>query len=120
MGKRKSPEQIADEQRRYALASGAHTPDEFDILLADPNQAIRAVAASNPDADDAVLARFARDRFWGARIEVASHPNASRNTLLSLLEVDPRRRGVVHHAARERLESEGVRFDEAGLPVEDS
>ena len=117
MGKRKTPEQIADEQRRYALASGAHTPEEFELLLSDPNQAIRAVAAANPDADDDVLARFAQDRFWGARIEVAAHPNASRRTLLSMLESDPRKRGVVHHAARERLESDGVVFDEAGLPL---
>lgn len=119
MGKRKTPEQIAEEQRRYALASSAHTTDEFEALLADPNQGIRAVAAANPDADDAVLVRFARDRFWGARIEVAAHPNASRSTLLSLLEQDPRKQGVVHHAARKRLESEGVRFDESGLPADD-
>ncbi len=117
MGKRKTPEQIADEERRYALASGAHTAEEFEALLADPNQSIRAVAAANPDADDDVLARFARDRFWGVRIEVAAHPGASHKTLLSLLEADPRKRGVVHHAARERLESEGVVFDDAGLPL---
>jgi hypothetical protein len=120
MSKRKTPEQIADEQRRYALAGGAHTAEEFEILLADPNQAIRAVAAANPDADDDVLARFARDRFWGVRIEVAAHPRASRSTLLSMLEADPRKRGVVHHAVRQRLESEGVVFDDAGLPLPQS
>ncbi|WJS92686.1 hypothetical protein [Microbacterium testaceum] len=45
---------------------------------------------------------------------VAEHPSTTRETLLRLLETDPRRRGVVHHAARERLEAEGVRFDEDG------
>jgi hypothetical protein len=119
MGKRKTPEQLADEERRYRLARGAHTPEEFEQLVTDPHQAIRAAAAHNPDADEAALARFAHDRFWGVRIEVAHHPNATREILLGLLEPHPPRRGVVHHAARERLIAEGVVFDEDGLPVVD-
>jgi hypothetical protein len=117
MGKRKTPEQLADEERRYRLARGAHTPEEFAQLADDPNQGIRAAAAHNPDADAHALARFAVDRFWGVRIEVAHHPNATREIVLGLLEADPRKRGVVHHAARERLLAEGVDFDEDGLPV---
>lgn len=117
MGKRKTPEQLADEERRYRLARGAHMPEEFEQLALDPNQAIRAAAAQNPDADEQALARFAVDRFWGVRIEVAHHPNASRELVLGLLEADPRKRGVVHHAARERLIAEGVVFDDEGLPV---
>ncbi|MFK3677401.1 hypothetical protein ACI2IP_06700 [Microbacterium sp. NPDC090218] len=119
MGKRKTPEQLADEERRYRLARGAHTPEEFALLADDANQGIRAAAAHNPDADAEALARFAGDRFWGVRIEVAHHPNATRDIVLGLLETDPRKRGVVHHAARERLIAEGVAFDDAGLPVID-
>lgn len=117
MATRKTPDQIADEERRYVLARGARTPEEFATLVLDPNQAIRAAAAHNPDADPAALAQFAHDRFWGVRIEVAAHPNTTRSTLLELLESDPRKRGVVHHAAVERLKSDGVRFDDDGLPL---
>ena len=114
MGKRKTPEEKADEERRYARASAASSDDEFEPFFTDPNQAIRNVAALNPDASAAVLDRFADVRFWSVRIAVAEHPSTTRETLLRLLETDPRRRGVVHHAARERLEAEGVRFDEGG------
>lgn len=117
MATRKTPEQIADEERRYVLARGARTPEEFAALVLDPNQAIRAAAAHNPDADVAALAQFAHDRFWGVRIEVAKHPNTTRSILLDLLESDPRKRGVVHHAAVERLVSEGVSFDDDGLVI---
>lgn len=117
MGRRKTPEQLADEERRYRLARGAQTPEEFAQLVDDPNQGIRAAAAHNPDADAQALAHFATDRFWGVRIEVAHHPNATRDVVLSLLEVDPRKRGVVHHAARERLIAEGIVFGADGLPV---
>lgn len=117
MGKKKTPEQIADEERRYRLASSAHTREEFEQLLDDPNQAIRATAAMNPDADADVLARFAKDRFWGVRVEVAGHANATRELLLSMLEPDPRKRGVVHHAVKDRLLAEGVVFDDEGMPV---
>lgn len=117
MGKRKTPEQIADEERRYELARGARTPEEFEALVFDPNQAIRAAAAHNPAADAASLSQFAHDRFWGVRIEVAKHPNTTRGVLLELLEPDPRKRGVVHHEAMERLLAEGVRFDDDGRPV---
>lgn len=75
------------------------------------------MAALNPDTSEAVLQRFASDRFWSVRYAVAEHPNASRAIVLSLLEPNPRKRGVVHHAARKRLDSEGVEFDEDGLPI---
>ena len=71
----------------------------------------------NPDASPAILARFATDRFWSVRIAVAEHPNTARGTLLTLLEPNPARRGVVHHAARERLERDGVRFGEDAMPL---
>lgn len=116
MGRRKSPAEKADEERRYALARTARVDADFEPLFDDPNQAIRAAAAINPMASDAVLARFAADRFWGVRIEVATHPNASRATVLGLLEPNRRRRGVVHHEARKRLEAEGVTFGEDGMP----
>ena len=119
MGKRKTPEQLADEERRYRLARGARTPEEFAQFPDDPNQAIRAAAAHNPDADAQTLARFAADRFWGVRIEVARHRNSTRETVRGLLEAAPPKRGVVHHAARERLIAEGVVFDDEGLPVVD-
>lgn len=116
MSKRKTAAEKADEVRRYALAQGACTEAEFEPFFTDPNQAIRNTAAMNPDATAAVLARFAGDRFWSVRVAVAEHPNTSRETPLGLLEAQQPRRGVVHHAARERLESEGVAFDEDGLP----
>lgn len=118
MSKRKTPEQKADEERRYALASGACTDAEFEPFFTDPNQAIRNAAALNPDASPAVLDRFADDRFWSVRVAVAEHPSTARATLLRLLEPDPRKRGVVHHAARERLEADGIRFDDDGAPIE--
>jgi len=117
VGKRKSPEQLADEQRRYALARAARTPEEFAMFFDDPNQAIRAAAANNPDADEVTLARFAHDRFWGTRLSVVENPNVTHEILLRMLESDPRQRGVSHHAAKDRLIAEGVTFDEDGLPV---
>lgn len=71
----------------------------------------------NPKAGAGVLDRFADDRFWSVRMAVATHPNTSRETLLRLLEPDPRRRGVVHHETRKRLEADGIRFGDDGLPL---
>lgn len=116
VGKRKTAEEKADEERRYALALAITTDEEFEPFFVDPNQAIRNTAAMNPDASVEVLERFSTDRFWSVRMAVVDHPKTSRETLLGLLEGDPRRRGVVHYAARSRLESEGVRFDVEGMP----
>ena len=74
---KKTPEQKAAEQRRYIAASAAANAAELEPFLTDPNQAIRVVAAMNPDADAAVLDRFAKDKFWGVRIEVVAHANVS-------------------------------------------
>ncbi|GAA1634325.1 hypothetical protein [Leucobacter chromiireducens] len=116
MGTRKTPEERAAEAQRYIRAQGASSDAELAPFLTDPNQSIRNAAALNPDASPAILAQFAADRFWSVRVAVAEHPNTSRETLLGMLEATPARRGVVHHAARERLEREGVRFGEDGLP----
>lgn len=105
MAKRKTPEERADEERRYALARDARTNEEFEALASDSNQGIRAVAAMNRNADAEALARFALDKFWGVRIEVAQHANATRDILESLLEPDTRKQGVVHHAARKALDA---------------
>ncbi|GAA1308276.1 hypothetical protein [Brachybacterium tyrofermentans] len=115
---KKTPEERADEQRRYALAAAATTDDELEPFLTDPNQAIRSGAIMNRRASAEILSRFAHDAFWGNRVEVARHPNSSRETVLGLLEADPRQRGVVHKAARERLESEGVEFGEDHMPLD--
>lgn len=48
---KKSPQQKAEQERRYIAASGASNTEEFELFLTDPNQAIRATAAMNPDAD---------------------------------------------------------------------
>ncbi len=117
MGKRKTEEQKAAEEKRYALARLALTDEDFEPFFTDPNQAIRNAAALNPNASEAVLERFAGDRFWSTRIAVAEHANASMATVRGLLEANPRKRGVVHHAARRRLEGEGVSFGEDGMPV---
>lgn len=119
MGKRKTDEERADEQRRYVLAPAASTPEEFEPLFTDPNQSIRNMAALNPDASAAVLDRFADDRFWSVRVAVAEHPNTTRDTLYKLLERDPRKRGVVHHATRERLVADGVPFDDDLFPADE-
>jgi len=119
MGKRKTEEQKAEEEKRYVLARAAVTDGDFEPFFSDPNQAIRNVAAANPNASDAVLARFASDSFWSTKISVADHANSSRATVLSLLVADPRKRGVVHHAARRRLEREGVAFGADGMPLGD-
>lgn len=119
MGKRKTPEQLADEERRYALAHSATTLEDFALLAGDENQAIRAAAAHNRGASAEALALFVDDRLWGARIEIALHPNATTPLLLQLLEPVPRKRGVVHNAAKDRLIAEGMLFDEEGLPVID-
>ncbi|MBL3686104.1 hypothetical protein D3248_03920 [Leucobacter zeae] len=117
MGRRKTPEERADEDRRYTLACAAASDAEFERFFTDPNQSIRNAAALNPDASAAVLDRFADDRFWSVRVAVAEHPSASRETLLRMVAGEPRKRGVVYHAARNRLETDGVRFDEDGHPV---
>ena len=120
MGKRKTPEERASKQERHTRAQGASSDAELEPFLTDPNQSIRNTAAMNPDASPAILARFATDRFWSVRIAVAEHPNTARGTLLTLLEPNPARRGVVHHAARERLERDGVRFGEDAMPLTDN
>jgi hypothetical protein len=113
---KKTAEQKAAEAMRYAAASGAANTAELEPFLTDPNQAIRAAAAMNPDADAELLDRFADDRFWGVRMEVVRHANVSQATLLRLLEGDVRKRGVVHHAARAKLEARGVVFAVDGMP----
>lgn len=116
--RKKTPQERADEQRRYALVAAATTDAELEPFLTDPNQAIRCDAAANRNASDALLARFAKDSFWGTRVAVAQHAHSSRETVLGLLETNPRSRGVVHRAARERLESEGVEFGEDQMPLD--
>lgn len=113
---KKTTEQKAAEAKRYIAASAAANTAELEPFLADPNQAIRAAAAMNPDADATILDRFADDRFWGVRMEVVRHANVSQSTLLRLLEGDARKRGVVHHAARAKLEARGVVFAADGMP----
>lgn len=118
MEKRKTAEEKADEEGRHALARSVTNDEEFEQFFTDPNQAIRHVAAMNPDASGAVLDRFATDRFWSVKVAVAEHPNTAQGTLLPLLETDPGRGGVIHHAARGRLEAEGVEFGDDGLTVD--
>jgi hypothetical protein len=115
---KKSAEQKAAEERRYIAALGAANTEELEPFLTDPNQAIRATAATNPDADADMLDRFANDPFWGVRMEVVHHTQVSQATLLRLLESDVRKRGVVHHAARKKLEERGVVFAADGMPQE--
>jgi len=113
---KKTTEQKNAEQRRYIAASGAANAVELEPFLSDPNQAIRATAAMNPDADAEILDRFANDKFWGVRMEVVRNANVSQATLRRLLESDTRKRGVVHHAARAKLEERGVKFGVDGMP----
>lgn len=115
---KKSPEQKAEEERRYIAASGAANTVELEPFLTDPNQAIRATAAMNPDADAEILDRFANDKFWGVRIEVVNHANVSEMTLRRLLEPKMNKRGVVHHAACEKLKERGIEFGEDGMPLD--
>ena len=116
---KKSPEQKAEEERRYIAASGAANTEELEPFLKDPNQAIRVTAAMNPDADAEILDRFADDKFWGVRIEVVNHPNVSEATLRRLLEPKVSKRGFVHHAVHKKLLELGVVFGEDGMPLED-
>lgn len=71
----------------------------------------------NPDADAEILDRFANDKFWGVRIEVVNHPNVSEATLRKLLEPKVSKRGVVHHAAHQKLVEYGVIFGDDGMPI---
>lgn len=119
VAKRKSTEGKAHEARRYELARAATNDDDFESFYVDASQPIRNAAAVNVNASAAVLDQFAADPFWSVRIAVAEHRNTARRTLLRLLESDPRRRGLVHHAVRRRLESEGVRFGDDSMPLED-
>lgn len=112
----KKIEQKAAEALRYLAASGAASAVELEPFLTDPNQSIRAVAAMNPAADAEILDRFANDKFWGVRMEVVRNANVSQATLRRLLEPDTRKRGVVHHAARAKLEARGVGFGADGMP----
>jgi hypothetical protein len=113
---KKTTEQKNAEERRYVAASGAANAGELEPFLTDPNQSIRSVAAMNPVADAEILDRFANDKFWGVRMEVVRHSNVSGATLRRLLEPDTRKRGVVHHAARAKLEERGVEFGVDGMP----
>ena len=115
---KKTAEQKAAEERRYAAASSAANATELEAFLTDSNQAIRAVAASNPGANADILDRFADDKFWGVRMEVVRHANVSEVTLRRLLEAKPPKRGVVHHAARKKLEASGVAFGDDGMPLD--
>ncbi|OTG94146.1 hypothetical protein [Acinetobacter sp. ANC 3832] len=115
---KKSPEQKAEEKKRYIVASGASNTEELEPFLTDPNQAIRVIAAMNPDADSKILDRFANDKFWGVRIEVVHHTNVSEATLRRLLEAKVSKRGVVHHAACEKLVERGVLFGTDGMPLD--
>jgi hypothetical protein len=49
-------------------------------------------------------------------MEVVRNANVSQATLRRLLESDTRKRGVVHHAARAKLEERGVKFGVDGMP----
>lgn len=60
---KKSPEQKAEEERRYITASGATHTAELESFLTEPNQAIRATATMNPDADAEIFDRVANDKF---------------------------------------------------------
>ena len=91
---KKTAEQKAAEELRYIAASGAANAAELEPFLTDSNQAIRARAAMNPDADAQILDRFADDKFWGVRIEVIRHANVSEATLRRLLESRLPKRGV--------------------------
>jgi hypothetical protein len=113
---KKTTEQKNAEERRYIAASGAANAVELEPFLTDPNQSIRATAVMNPDADAEILDRFANDKFWGVRMEVVRNADVSQATLRRLLESDTRKRGVVHHAARAKLEERGVKFGVDGMP----
>lgn len=117
MARKKTDEEKAEEQRRYALARAAESEADFEPFYSDPNQAIRDVAAANPAATADVLDRFASDRFWGVKVTVAQHPNVSRETLLRLVAGAQKRRGVVYTEARKRLESDGALFDSDGFAI---
>lgn len=114
---KKTAEQKEAEQRRYTAACGAANAEELEPFLTDSNQAIRATAAANPDANAEILDRFANDRFYGVRLEVINNANVSQATLFRLLEADIKKRGVVHHAAREKLEAQGIIFNQDGMPT---
>ncbi len=113
---KKTTEQKDAQERRYIAAGAAASAVELEPFLTDPNQSIRAVAAMNPNADATILDRFANDKFWGVRVQVVSNANVSHATLRRLLEPDTRKRGVVHHAARAKLEERGVEFGVDGMP----
>ena len=115
---KKTPEQKAAEELRYIAASGASNAAELEVFLTDPNQSIRCVAAMNPDADAEILDRFADDKFWGVRIEVIRNAHVSDATLRRLLESRLPKRGVVHHAAHEKLQERGVAFGADGMPLD--
>ena len=116
MAKKKTPEELADLEYRYTLARDARTAEQFEELSRDSNQGVRAAAAHNPNAPAPALELFAGDRSWGVRIEVANHPNATHEIIMSLLEPDPRKQGVVHHAAHKRLVADGVAPDDLPSP----
>ena len=117
MASKKTPEQIEDEARRYKIARTAVTSQEIAPLTEDPNQAIRAEAAANPHTNSTLLKVFANDKFWGTRMEVARHPNTTPQILLDMLEWNHHDRGVVHQAVKERLQREGFKFGDDGMPL---
>lgn len=67
---------------------------------------------------DEILHRFANDKFWGVRIGVVGHSNVSEATLRRLLEPKVNKRGVVHHAACEKLVERGAIFGDDGMSLD--
>ncbi|WP_228301551.1 hypothetical protein [Acinetobacter soli] len=101
------------------MTSYAANSEELEPFLTDPNQAIRVTATMNPDADAEILDRFTNDKFVGVRIEDVGHPNVSDATLRRLLESKVSKRGVVHHAAYEKLLERGIVFGKDGMTLYD-
>lgn len=117
MARKKTAEEKADEQRRYARARAAVEEADFEPFFSDPHQGIRDAAAGNPSATAFVLDKFASDRFWGVQVTVVQHRNVSRETLLRLVADGPKNRGVVSTEARKRLETDGVLFGDDGFAI---
>ena len=115
--KKKTPEQIAADKAAHDRARDAVTLEDFEEFFDYPNQSVRAAAAHNRNATAEILHRFAHDKFWGVTVELPLHANVTPETLMYILELYDKNRGLVYGASRDKLKEWGYPFDENGTLI---
>lgn len=96
-------ERAALAERLEAVAASA-TAADLETFLDDDRDEVRTAAASGAVADAQLLHTFSTDPWWRVREAVATHPQVSRETLMAMLEAEPRKDSAVGRIVERRLE----------------